>query len=92
MARTGKATEVDDQIRKKQEKLYSLKDQYDAVADEIQELLKKKEEMQKAEILAAYEKSGRTFEEVIEFLKTAPSRTSTQSPGKRKGRPKKIAE
>ena len=48
--------------------------------------------MQKAVILASYEKSGRTFEEVMEFLKTAPSRTSTQSIGKRKGRPKKVAE
>lgn len=92
MARAGQATEIDKQIRKKQEKLYSLKDQYDAVADEIQELLKKKEEMQKAEILAAYEKSGRTFEEVMEFLKTVPLRTSVQPTGKRKGRPKKVAE
>ena len=50
MARVGKVTEVDNQIRKKQEKLYSLKDQYDVVADEIQELLKKKEELQKEEI------------------------------------------
>lgn len=91
-ARTGNVTEVDNQIRKKQEKLYSLKDQYDAVADEIQELLKKKEEMQKAEILSAYEQSGRTFEEVMEFLKTAPPRTSAQLTEKRKGRPKKIAE
>lgn len=92
MARVGKVTEVDNQIRKKQEKLYSLKDQYDVVADEIQELLKKKEELQKAEILSAYEKSGRTFEEVIEFLRTSPPRMSTQGGGKRKGRPKKAAE
>ena len=54
--------------------------------------MKKKEEMQKAEILSAYEKSGRTFEEVMEFLKTAPLRTSVQPTGKRKGRPKKVAE
>ena len=92
MARTGKAREIDNQIRKKQEKLYSLKDQYDVVADEIQELLKKKEEMQKAEILSAYEESGRTFEEVMEFLKTSPPRTPVQPTGRRKGRPKKGAE
>ena len=92
MAGMGKITEVDNQIRKKQEKLYSLKEQYDAVADEIQELLKKKEELQKAEILSAYEKSGRTFEEVMEFLRTSPPRTTAQSTGKRKGRPKKAVE
>jgi seryl-tRNA synthetase len=87
MARGNKIREVENQIKKKQEKLFELKEQSDAIAVEIEELLKKKEEVQKAELLEAFASSGRSYEEVIEFLKAAPKRAGSTS--SHRGRPRK---
>jgi hypothetical protein len=87
MARGNKINEVENQIKKKQEKLFALKEQSDVIAGEIEELLKKKDEVQKTALLEAFESSGRSYEEVMEFLKAAPKRTGNTS--SHRGRPRK---
>jgi len=80
---------IDLQIKKKQEKLFKLKDESDEISDEIQKLIKEKEKIRKTELLEAIEASGRTYEEVMEFLKSAPDRSEKQTREKRKYRPRK---
>ena len=45
MARVGKLEAIDNQIKKKQEKLFELKEKSDAQAKEIEELLNQKKEV-----------------------------------------------
>ena len=83
MARLSKLDAIDNQIKKKQERLFVLKEQSDAIAEEIQELIKQKEVIQKETLLEEMEASGRTYEEIVEFLKSAPKRTINQPATKR---------
>ena len=83
MARLSKLDAIDNQIKKKQERLFVLKEQSDAIAEEIQELIKQKEVIQKETLLEEMEASGRTYEEIVEFLKSAPKRTINQPETKR---------
>lgn len=88
MTKGRRISDLEKKISKKQEKLMSLKDQYDAVAKEIEELLKSKKEAEKLDMIDAFEKSGRSYEEMMEFMKTAPVRVTKTVSGRR-GRPKK---
>ena len=89
MARVGKLEAIDNQIKKKQEKLFELKEKSDALAKEIEDLLNQKREVQKEELLEAIDDSGRTYKEIIEFLQSAPKRRVNSENGARRGRPKK---
>ena len=89
MARTSRLTTIENQIKSKQEKLFELKEKSDAIADEIQDLLAEKEKQQKEELMKLISESGRTYEEIAEFLKTAPKRGVETTSAKRKGRPRK---
>ena len=84
MARVSKLNAIDNQIKKKQEMLFELKEQSDAIAEEIQELIKQKEAIQKETLLEEMESSGRTYEEIVEFLRSAPKRSALQQGTKRK--------
>lgn len=59
---------IDDRIKKAEEAVIKSKEKYDAALEELNLLVKKKKEMESKELMKAYEKSNRTFEEVIEFL------------------------
>lgn len=89
MAGMSRLDSIENQIKKKQDKLFELKEQSDAIADEIQNLLREKELLQREAILETFENSGRTYEEVMEFLKASPKRTQTQAKVKRKYKPRK---
>ncbi len=84
MARVSKLNAIDNQIKKKQEMLFELKEQSDAIAEEIQELIKQKEAIQKETLLEEMKSSGRTYEEIVEFLRSAPKRSAGQQGTKRK--------
>ncbi len=92
MARISKLVTIENQIRKKQEKLFELKEQTDAVVVEIQELIKQREIIRKEELLSEFENSGRTYEEIIEFLQSAPKRNAAEAKHKRKYTRRKRAE
>ena len=44
------------------------KEKYDAALEELNRLIKKKRELEGKELMRAYEKSGRSLQEVLEFL------------------------
>ena len=84
MARVSKLNAIDNQIKKKQERLFELKEQSDAIAEEIQKLIKQKEAIQKETLLEEMKSSGRTYEEIVEFLRSAPKWSALQQGTKRK--------
>ena len=65
MAKKNQLEIIDEQIKKKQDKMFVLKGQIDTLADEVKELLKQKEEVKKEGLMEAIEESGRTYDEIL---------------------------
>ena len=59
---------IDDRIKKAEEAVIKTKEKYDASLEELNLLVKKKKEMESKELMKAFEKSNRSFDEVLEFL------------------------
>ena len=68
MARTRRTISLDEKIEKAQAAVFREKDKYDAAVEELNELLKKKREVQQQELLKAIEQSPRSYEEIMTFL------------------------
>jgi len=68
MARTRRKISIDEKIGTAQEKVFRLKEQYDAAVSELNQLLKKKEELKKAELIEALEASKKSYDEILTFL------------------------
>ena len=66
MARTKQT--IDDRIKKAEEAVIKTREKYEATLEELNLLVKKKKEMESKELMKAFEKSKRSFEEVLEFL------------------------
>jgi predicted nuclease with TOPRIM domain len=64
-----KRVTIDEKIERQKEVVSRIKDKYDAALDELERLMQKREELQKKELLDAFVKSDRTYEEIMEFLK-----------------------
>ncbi len=70
MARTRKNNmSIDEEIIKQEEQVAKSKAKYDADGKKLKDLYGKKDEMKKKELLAAVEKSSRTYEEIMAFIK-----------------------
>ena len=67
MAR-GKNLTLDEKIEKAQAVVFQTKDRYDAAVEELNQLLKKRQELQQKELLKAIEISPRSYEEIMKFL------------------------
>lgn len=68
MARTRRTITLDEKIEKAQQVVFQAKDKYDAAVEELNKLLKKKQELQKQELLKAIEASPRSYDEIMKFL------------------------
>jgi len=71
MARSYKRTTIDEKIDKQKEIVSRAKDRYDAELQTLEELMQKRSELRNKELLKAIETSGRSFEEIMEFLNTS---------------------
>ena len=60
---------IDEEIIKQEEQVSKSKAKYDADVKKLKEKKEKKDEMKKRELLEAVEKSSKTFEEIMGFLK-----------------------
>lgn len=61
---------IDEEIVRQEEQVSKSKAKYDADVKRLKDLYAKKDEIKKKELLEAVEKSSRTYEEIMEFLKT----------------------
>ena len=68
MARTRRTITLDDKIEKAQQAVFQAKDKYDAAMEELNKLQKKKQELQRQELLRVIEASPRSYDEIIKFL------------------------
>ena len=64
-----KQSTIEDRIRKAETVLVKAKEKYDAALENLNRLVKKKKEMESRELMQAYEKSDRSIEEVLAFLR-----------------------
>ena len=65
---------IDEKIERQTAAVAKAKKKYDEAVDELEKLLASREDICKDEILKAYMKSGKTYKEVMAFLKSKPSR------------------
>ena len=63
MARTRRTIPLDEKIEKAQELVFQIKDKYDAAVEELNKLIKKKQELQRQELFKAIEASPRSYRE-----------------------------
>lgn len=68
MARTKNISSIEAKITKAQEDLVKAKAKYDAVAGNLEKLMVQKKEHQARQIMEAFIKSGKSFQEIMNFL------------------------
>ena len=66
MAR-GRIT-IEEKIERQKEVVSKIKDKYDEALDELERLMQKRNELRRKELLEAFEKSSRTYDEIMQFL------------------------
>lgn len=59
---------LDQKIEKVKEKVDKAQAEYNAVAKELKELMDKRDKIKANEIIKAIAKSGKSYEEVIEYI------------------------
>ena len=59
---------IEEIIRVQEEAVVKAKAKYDAEVAKLKDLLAKRDEMKKKELLSAVEKSNKTYEEIMRFL------------------------
>ena len=59
---------IDEEIIKQEEQVSKSKAKYDEDVKKLKDLYAKKDEMKKKELLAAVEKSSKTYEEILRYL------------------------
>ena len=70
---------IEDRIKKAETVLVKAKVRYDAALENLNRLVKKKKEMESKELMQAYEKSDRSIEEVLAFLRGSASGDDDES-------------
>ena len=64
-----KKIDISIRLQRQKKKILELTDQLNAAKDEYEKLLIEQKEAEKEKLLEAYEKSRRSLDEVIDFLK-----------------------
>ena len=71
MDKIRQASSIDDKIVKAQENVERSKAKYDAAVAELKQLLAKKDAMKKDELMNAIIRSKKSYDEILEFLKSS---------------------
>ena len=59
----------DKRIEQQEQVVSRIKDRYDAEVSKLEELMNKRDELRKKELMKAIEDSGKGFDEIIKFLR-----------------------
>lgn len=70
LAGTKQNISIDEKIVKPQDTVEKTKKMYDTAVKELRNLMEKKESMKKQELFKAVENSNKSYEEILNFLKT----------------------
>ena len=69
MARMKPVDSIDAKIAKAQDTVVKVKARYDSALAALEDLMAKKDELLKKELLEAFAKSGKSYAETMKFLK-----------------------
>lgn len=64
---------IDDKIEQQKLAVSKAKDRYEAELEELNQLMKKRDELRNKKLLQAIEQSKRSFEEIMDFFSTDDS-------------------
>ena len=64
---------IDEKIEQQKLAVSKAKDRYEAELEELNQLMKKRDELRNKELLQAIEQSKRSFEEIMDFFSTDDS-------------------
>lgn len=59
---------IDEKIELQKDVVSKAKDRYEAALDELNRLMQKREELRRKELMDAFMKSSKTYDEIMEFL------------------------
>jgi len=59
---------LDEKIKKQKEVVSTTKDKYDAALNELNHLIKKKQDLQGKELINAFVKSDKSLDEILAFM------------------------
>ena len=59
---------IDDRIEQQKQAVSKAKDRYEVELEQLNQLMKKRDELRNKELLQAIEHSNRSFEEIMDFL------------------------
>ena len=59
----------DERIEQQEQAVSRIKDRYDAEVSKLEELMNKRDVLRKKELMKAIEDSGKSFDEIIKFLR-----------------------
>lgn len=72
MPRTRKTISIDDKINEQKQVVSRAKAKYESALAELNDLMKKRDEIRNKQLLEAIASSDRSFEEILEFIKKCP--------------------
>lgn len=61
---------IDEKIEKARVSVSRAKDRYDSALEELKQLMEKKDEQKKAELISIIEDGGLSYDEIIDLIKT----------------------
>ena len=66
---TRRTISIDEKIEKAKESVERSKAKYDAAVDELKNLMAKRDELKKEELITAIMNSSKSYDEILKFLK-----------------------
>ena len=63
---------LDDKIKKQEELVFKAKEKYDSEVEKLDRLLTKRRELESKELVKAFEKSGKSLQEILDFMTGSP--------------------
>ena len=63
---------LDDKIKKQEELVFKAKEKYDSEVEKQNRLLTKRRELESKELVKAFEKSGKSLQEILDFMTGSP--------------------
>jgi len=60
---------IDEKIQQQKQIVSNIKDKYDAAVSELEQLMKRRDELRNKELLDAFASSDRSFDEIMSYLR-----------------------
>lgn len=76
MARTRRS--LDERIEEQEQVVSKAREHYESEVNKLEQLMNKRDELQKKELMKAIEDSSRSFEEIMQFLQGDASSESSE--------------